>query len=538
MSTSPEPSSSPALDRVRRTASEVFGRDVLRPGQAAASTSLLEGHDVLLVAPTGAGKSLTYQVPGLLLDGPCVVVSPLIALQQDQVGGLIEHGARAARLSSAETEAQREQVLASLEAGELDFVFLAPEQLAVDEVRRRIAAARPGLVAVDEAHCVSTWGSDFRPDYARLGELIDELGQRPARPRVVAMTATAAPPVREDITARLHLREPRTVVTDFARENLSFRVVPVADGAGQQRAVLEAAAAPGCGIVYCRTRPATEEYADLLGAEGRRVAAYHAGLPQRRRAETLEAFLAGELDVVVATSAFGMGIDKPDVRWVVHAQAPESPDTYYQEAGRAGRDGQEAVATLVHRPEDHALGRFFAPSVPGRGEVRRVLALAPGVEMAAAQEETGLGRRKIQRIRNLAHLAEESGRGTGADAVLELAEAQRSLERSRVEMMRAYAEGRRCREELLLAYLGASLDERCGRCDTCEDGRAEEGRAEEGAPAEATYVLQERVVHAEFGAGVVSDVETDRVTVLFDDVGYRTLSLEVVEREDLLDTVG
>ena len=525
----------PARDRVRRTAREVFGRDELRPGQAEASTSLLEGHDVLLVAPTGAGKSLTYQVPGLLLDGPCVVVSPLIALQQDQVGGLVEAGVRAARLSSAETEKQREEVLVDLEAGELDFVFLSPEQLAVDEVRHRIAAARPGLVAVDEAHCVSAWGHDFRPDYFRLGELIDDLGERPARPRVVAMTATAAPPVREDVTERLHLREPRTVVTDFARENLSFRVVPVADAAAQQAAVLEVADAEGCGIVYCRTRPATEEYAELLAGRGRRVAAYHAGLPQRRRAETHEAFLAGELDVVVATSAFGMGIDKPDVRWVVHAQAPESPDTYYQEAGRAGRDGEAAVATLVHRPEDHSLGRFFAPAVPRRAEVARVLALGDDVDAATAQEETGLSRRKVQRIRNLAGLAAETGRGTGVDAVIELAEAHRSLEKSRVEMMRAYAETSRCREEQLLAYLGASLDERCGRCDTCLDGRADEV---EEPPADSPYELQQRVVHPEFGAGVVSDLEADRLTVLFDDVGYRTLALALVEQEELLTPAG
>ena len=204
------------------------------------------------------------------------------------------------------------------------------------------------------------------------------------------------------------------------------------------------------------------------------MAAYHAGLPQRRRAETHEAFLAGQVDVVVATSAFGMGIDKPDVRWVVHAQAPESPDTYYQEAGRAGRDGEEALATLVHRPEDHSLGRFFAPAVPRRAEVRRVLALSDDVDAAAGQEETGLSRRKVQRIRNLAGLAAETGRGSGVDAVVELAEAHRSLEKSRVEMMRAYAETSRCREEQLLAYLGASLDERCGRCDTCLDGRADE----------------------------------------------------------------
>lgn len=529
--------------RVRAAARRLFGHDGLLPGQADATEALLGGHDVLLVAPTGSGKSLVYLVGGALSDGPTLVVSPLLALQQDQIDAIeaAPGDLHAARISSAETERQREETLDRAGAGELDFLFLSPEQLANDEVRRRLAGLDPGLVAVDEAHCVSAWGHDFRPDYLRLGELIGELGG----PRVVAMTATAAPPVREDIVERLRLADPRTFVTGFARPNLALEVQRAADEPDQRSRVLEAVG-EGSGIVYCRTRRATEEYAAALAERGVRVAVYHAGLAHRRREAAHEAFMADEVDVVVATSAFGMGIDKPTVRFVVHAQVPESPDTYYQEVGRAGRDGAAATATLVYRPEDLALGRFFSSAVPKRGDVERVLAAAAavGTDPADVAERSGLGRRKVARILNLHEDAQQEAQdqaqqearqasGGGEDPVrrvTQLAESRRKLERSRVDMMRAYAETDRCRAEFLVGYFGERLGERCGVCDSCRAGTAPEPAEDEGAP----YALQERVRHDEFGAGIVTDLETDRLTVLFDDVGYRTLSLEVVAEQELL----
>jgi ATP-dependent DNA helicase RecQ len=518
---------------IRQTARERFGHSTLLPGQEEATAALLSGHDVLLVAPTGAGKSLVYQLAGLLLDGPTLVVSPLLALQHDQIEGLAEFGLRGGRLSSAEGAAERAQVLRAADDGELDFVFLSPEQLANDEVRRAVAKLRPGLVAVDEAHCVSAWGHDFRPDYFRLGDLIAELG----RQRVVAMTATAAPPVREDIVERLRLDRAQTVVTGFSRPELELAVLRVADEDEQRRTVLEAVAAhQGAGIVYCRTRPATGAYAEALGAlladTGRTAAAYHAGMSARRRDAVHEAFLAGDVDVVVATSAFGMGIDKPDVRFVVHAQAPESPDTYYQEVGRAGRDGVAATGLLVYRPEDLALGRFFSPGVPRRKDVEAVVGALQG---ATDQAATGPGRRRRQRIRNLLDLAAQTHpERDPVEAALELAQAHRTLERSRVEMLRGYAETQRCRMEFLVAYFGEQVDERCGRCDNCRADVAPEPTDREDTP----YPVQTRVVHAEFGEGVVTDVEDDRLTVLFDEEGYRTLSLELVLAESLLGVAG
>jgi ATP-dependent DNA helicase RecQ len=515
------------VSTVRDRAREAFGHTSLLPGQAEATAALLDGHDVLLIAPTGSGKSLVYQLAGLLLDGPTVVVSPLLALQQDQIDSIESSvaGVRAGRISSAESEAARREVLEAAAAGSLEFLFLAPEQLANPEVRERVAALRPSLVAVDEAHCVSAWGHDFRPDYFRLGDLLDEIG----RPRVVAMTATAAPPVREEVLTRLRLADPETVVTGFERANLELAVVRHVDAADQRAAVLDAAAeAEGSGIVYCRTRPAAEEYAAALVERGRRATVYHAGLGHRRRRQAHEAFMAGDQDVVVATSAFGMGIDKPNIRWVLHAQAPESLDTYYQEVGRAGRDGEPATGTLHYRPEDLSLGRFFSAGVPKRRDVTAVVAATAdaGTEPRAVAEATGAGPRKAGRILNLLELVRQSRPDADpVDSVIELAESHRRLERSRVEMVRAYAETDRCRAEFLVGYFGERLEHRCGVCDCCRAGTA----AEPAELADAPYAVQDHVRHEEFGPGVVTDVEEDRLTVLFEEMGYRTLALELVE---------
>jgi len=387
---------------------------------------------------------------------------------------------------------------------------------------------------------VSAWGHDFRPEYLRLGDHVRRLGSPP----VVALTATAAPPTQRDIVERLGLRDPRTVVTGFGRDNLALEVVRCDDPDRRPRRVLEVfdelAEGDAPGLVYCRTRKGAQAQADALADVGHRVATYHAGLGNRRRDEVQRSFMAGELDVVVATSAFGMGIDKPDIRYVIHADAPESPDTYYQEVGRAGRDGAPARGTLVYRPEDLALGRFFSSPVPRRSDVAAVVAAmeATGSEdPLTVRAHLDLGPRRTARLVNLVRLAAEvSDPGNPSsrelvDAVLARAEAQRRLERSRVEMMRAYAETTRCRSAFLLAYFGARVDDRCGACDNCLAGRA----GSEGDAAPAPYAVQSAVRHREFGPGMVTDVVDDRVTVLFDEVGYRTLDIGVVEAGGLLE---
>jgi ATP-dependent DNA helicase RecQ len=528
-----------SIETARKIARREFGHSRFMPGQEESVAALLDGHDVLLVSPTGGGKSLVYQVAALAIDGCTVVVSPLLSLQRDQILHLEEDGVgSAARLSSEETDQQRAEVLSRLHDGELEFVFLSPEQLANEGVRAELAAAAPSLVAIDEAHCVSSWGHDFRPDYLRLGELVEQLGEA----RICALTATAAPPVREDIVRRLRLRSPRQVVAGFERDNLALRVQRYADAETQRRQVVKAAAeAAGPGIVYCRTRTAADEYADLLGDQGVRVASYHAGKPLRHRKEVHHDFLAGEIDVVVATSAFGMGIDKPDVRFVHHAQVPESPDTYYQEVGRAGRDGEPAEALLHYRSEDLALGRFFSPGIPRRSDVEAVARARRAGQrtLPDIRKATGLSGRRAQRISNLlddvtATSPERLADDSVVDAVLERAEDHRSFERSRVDMMRSYAESGRCRTQFLVGYFGEHLDALCGRCDNCESGAAEQsaGAVDAAGPLD----VDSRISHVEFGAGTVLEVEDDRVTVLFDEVGYRTLSTSVVLERNLVET--
>ena len=501
--------------------------------------ALLAGHDVLLVSPTGSGKSLTYQVAGVLMEGCTLVVSPLLALQQDQIDSLDEVGrtAHGARISSAETDAQRREALDHAKAGTVEFLFLSPEQLANDEVRAELSELAPSLVAVDEAHCVSAWGHDFRPDYFRMGELIDDIG----RPRVIALTATAAPPVRDDIVRRLRLRDHKLVVTGFERPNLRLAVTRCRDADEQlQRTVELVTGSEGSAIVYCRTRKAAEQYAAALEGAGAPATVYHAGLSQKKRAAAHQAFMADEVRTIVATSAFGMGIDKPDIRHVIHAQVPESPDTYYQEVGRAGRDGDPADATLLYRSEDLSLGKFFSGGVPERADVKQVLTALDGryeaPDREALREQTGLGPRKLGRILNLVdevvRTSEEvHSNGALAAAVVDQAESHRSLEHSRVEMMRAYAETNRCRSEFLMGYFGEDLAEPCGHCDNCEAGTAEQNMNVE----HRDYPLQAQVRHPEFGEGTVMEVEEDRITVLFADVGYRTLDIAIVQDEGLLE---
>jgi ATP-dependent DNA helicase RecQ len=525
--------------RISRTALEVFGHDSLLPGQEAAVCSLLEDHDVLLVAPTGSGKSLVYQLAGVLLGGCTVVVSPLLALQRDQVAGLeaIDAGMSAARISSAESNAERAEIWDRARAGRIQFIFLAPEQLADDEVRRSLASLKPRLVAVDEAHCVSTWGRDFRPDYFRLGAMVRELDA----PRVVALTATAAPPVRDDIVERLRLADVRLVVTGFERPNLRLGVVRAASPSEQRQHVADAVTdRDGQGIVYCRTRRSTEEYASQLQRLGHHTSVYHAGLGKRRREEAQAAFATGEVDVMVATSAFGMGIDQAAIRFVVHAEVPDSPDTYYQEVGRAGRDGEPAWGTLVYRAEDLALGRFFSSAVPRRCDVEAVIEAIGDIpphadRRATLLEHPEVGPRKGPRILNLLTEAQDDGVTGGSpdelvQAALARAESHKKLQHSRVEMMRGYADTDRCRWTYLLRYFGENVHSNCGNCDNCRAGAS----TQPIASAEARYPIQARVRHKAFGNGIVTDTDEGRITVLFDDIGYRILSADVVQDQHLL----
>lgn len=539
-------SANPAGRRARRLAKNVFGFKQLRAGQEEAIRAVLEGHDTLAVMPTGSGKSAIYQIAAMSLDGPTLVVSPLIALQRDQVEALqdVEAG-QAALLNSTLSDAEREEALRAFEAGELEFLFLAPEQLANDELLTRLTRAQPSLFVVDEAHCISEWGFDFRPEYLRLERAIAALG----RPRVLALTATAAPPVRAEIVERLGMQDPCIVVSGFDRPNLDLAGEQFQDDGTRRAALVEyvvKAAKPG--LVYAATRKKAEALAEALFARGVRAAAYHAGLSAETREAVQGAFMRDGWDVVVATTAFGMGIDKPNVRFVAHADLPGSLDGYYQEIGRAGRDGAQAQARLFFAEGDLKLRRFFAQSVPVEADdmekLLRLLAAADrAIETADLVQVSGLSHTKfltaIGRLEEVGAVrtlksgkVKLSGAQPSGEAAAQAASAQqhrREYQRSRLEMMRGYAVTGGCRREYLLGYFGEAFRPPCGACDNCRAGRVH-------APAgDAPFVVGARVRHPSFGEGQVMRTEEDKLTVLFDERGYQTLALSVVLENQLLE---
>jgi ATP-dependent DNA helicase RecQ len=538
-------------DSIRRVAREAFGFDALRAGQEEAIAAVLDGRDTLVVMSTGSGKSAIYQIAGLLVPGATVVVSPLIALQRDQVEDLAERAAGgAAQLNSTVAASERQRALAELAEDALEFLFLAPEQLANPQVLDELAVARPSLLVVDEAHCISEWGHDFRPDYLRLGAAVEALG----RPTILALTATAAPPVRDEIADRLGMRDPLVLIRGFDRPNIRLEVQRFhgeRSAERKQRALEDRiAGSEPPGIVYVATRRQASELADRLCERGVRAAAYHAGMPGRERDTTQTRFMDGDVDVVCATTAFGMGIDKADVRWVHHAEISESLDAYYQEIGRAGRDGEPAEAVLFYRPEDVGLRRFFAGSGQvALDEIAQVLDAVEGFggPMAPAdlQDRTELSQTKLTtavarledagavRVLPSGDIAPLPGAPSTPESVRAAAEAEekrRSFDRSRVDMVRGYAEADGCRRAYVLAYFGEPFQPPCGHCDNCEAGRG-------AAPtiADAPFAVGSRVAHEQWGGGVVQRYDDGSVVVLFDEVGYKALALEVVLERDLLE---
>jgi ATP-dependent DNA helicase RecQ len=538
--------SSTPPDRVLRVAQEAFGFEALRPGQPEAIQSVLAGRDTLAVMSTGSGKSAIYQIAGLLIEGATVVVSPLIALQRDQVDDLRERAAGgAAQLNSTVSRAKRAEALAELAEDALEFLFLAPEQLANPDLLDELAVAKPSLLVVDEAHCISEWGHDFRPEYLRLAAAAEALG----RPTILALTATASAPVREEIVQRLALTDPEVIVRGFDRPNIRLAVERFHEEPRHHRALLERiAAAPPPGIVYVPTRRAAEELAAELAEGGVRAEAYHGGLRASLRDAVQARFMADELHCVVATTAFGMGVDKAGVRWVLHSAPADSLDSFYQELGRAGRDGEPAESVLFYRPEDLGLRRFFA----GAGQVDAddlervafVVEAAGGpVEPSDLQEETDLSQSKlitaVSRLEDAGALEVlPSGEVVSVDGApersaavteaLEIEEHRRSFDRSRVDMMRGYAETTDCRRAFLLSYFGEPFAPPCGNCDNCEAGRAS------APPEDVPFEVGARVRHGSWGEGVVQRYDEGAVAVLFDDVGYKTLALDLVIERGLL----
>ncbi len=393
-----------------------YGHDTFRPGQEKIIESLLSGRDVLCVMPTGAGKSVCYQIPALLLPGITLVVSPLIALMKDQVRALTQAGIRAAYINSSLTAGQYYKVLALAAKQTYKIIYVAPERLTLEGFQQLCASVPISLLAVDEAHCVSQWGQDFRPSYLRISAFLETL---PVRPVVGAFTATATVTVRKDITELLGLHAPLTITTGFDRPNLSFHVRQPKDRMAELLQIIRER--PGrCGIVYCATRRTTEEVCQHLQAAGFQAQCYHAGLPDEQRRKTQEDFVFDRCPIMVATNAFGMGIDKSNVSFVIHYNMPKNLESYYQEAGRAGRDGAPAECILLYNGQDVHTNRF---------------------------------------------LIEHSTPNPELDAASQNAVREKDLERLR--QMTFYCTTLGCLRSFMLRYFGENAPPSCGNCSGC-----------------------------------------------------------------------
>ncbi len=396
----------PSPDTLHHTLRQVFGLHEFRPRQQEIIENLIAGEDAFVLMPTGGGKSLCYQLPALLRPGVALVVSPLISLMKDQVDALTANGVAAAYYNSTLPAEKARQVLASLHAGELDLLYVAPERLMNPGFLDRLSEIAISLIAVDEAHCVSQWGHDFRPEYAALGALREHFPGIP----LLALTATADAHTREDIVSVLRLEHAARYVASFDRPNIRYTVLEKHRGMDQLTQFLKNQGSDS-GIVYALSRKRTEELATHLEVQGMSVAAYHAGLPAAVRQDVQERFIKDDLQIVVATVAFGMGIDKPNVRYVVHYDMPKNIEGYYQETGRAGRDGLPSEALLLFGAQDVA-------------SARRMLEQNQNPE-------------------------------------------QRRIETHKLQAMVGFAESLTCRRRVLLGYFSEHLDEDCGNCDIC-----------------------------------------------------------------------
>ena len=492
-----------AIDRAREKLQEVFGFEDFLDGQETVIDEILSGRDGSVVMPTGGGKSLCYQLPALCRKGVTLVVSPLIALMKDQVDALEERGVAVTLINSTLTWNEQKERLDGMKNGDYRLVYIAPERFRASSFMSALSGVKIEMVAIDEAHCLSQWGHDFRPDYMRLGKALEKMG----RPQCVALTATATPIVREDIRGVLNLREPFESISGFERPNLSFTITPVEKVAQKYGRLKKVLAENKTGIVYCATRKKVEEVAETIHSWGLKCIAYHGGMSDQEREDTQNAFISREADIAVATNAFGMGIDRSDVRFVVHFEIPGSVEAYYQEAGRAGRDGEASVCDLFFNYADTRTQEFFIDGVnPGPGMIRDVYQFflneaddAYEVHRTLDEIKDAIGAKNgmavgaalgaLIRGRWVERFDVPGMRAKGTrllkpdvltrDLTLDEAalEEKERRDREKLEKMVQLCYANTCRQQWVLEYFGEVDAPVCGSCDVCRGEENSERRA-------------------------------------------------------------
>ena len=486
------------IEKARDVLREVFGFEEFLSGQQEIVDHILAGRDGLAVMPTGGGKSLCYQLPGLVKDGVTLVVSPLIALMKDQVDALQAKGVEAEVINSTQTWEEQKTILDRVRAGEVKLLYVAPERFRAGSFTSAMGQVQIGMLAIDESHCLSQWGHDFRPDYLRLGQARKELGN----PQCVAFTATATPVVRKDILQVLKLEEPFETITGFARPNLSFNITAVSKKADKFKRLREIIAEYKTGIIYCATRKKVDEVSETLASWGLKVAAYHGGMTDQERDRVQDSFISRKKDVAVATNAFGMGIDRSDVRFVAHFEVPGSVEAFYQEAGRAGRDGEAAWCELLWNFADTRTQEFFLEGVnPGPGVVRDLYhwllssrdgknevfrsldemrdelgvsnGMAVGSALSLLARSGWVQRFDVQGRRMRGTRLMRSGETFKLDETA--MEEKERRDREKLNSMISLCESSGCRQEWILDYFGEEGSE-CGTCDVCRSGQGGERR--------------------------------------------------------------